>query len=114
MKLIDVLNMANELHQFSQKEILLPYIVARTINKNMIALEEERKLFETQRSILAKDYDDKNDEEKAIIDKKFQELLQTEVSIELDKIPENLISNDDSLRLTMKDIAILSKFYMED
>lgn len=110
MKIIEIINNLNNLGKFVEKNYELPFILRRAIKKNHKALMEEYNIYDEQRKELLADIDNKTAEEKAEIDKKFREFLNTEIDLEIIKVDINVLAD---IKMPYKD-ELLIAFMMNE
>lgn len=114
MKLMEILNLSQNLKAFVDKGKELPYTVARALSKNYTLVADEVKIFEEQRKNIIgdKDYDNLTDEEKNDLNAKFTDLLETEVNIDFIKYDESVLEKCNA-DLSVKDMILLEYFIAE-
>lgn len=110
MKIVELISNLNNLSKFINKDYELPFLLRRAIKKNYAVMLEEYKIFEETRKPLIDGYDNKSDEEKAIIDEKCRELLNTEIDIELVKVDVNVLAD---VKMPYKD-ELLIEFMLNE
>ena len=101
MKIFEIINTANLVQEFTNKDITLPYALRRGLKKNIATFVEEYKTFDEERNKILEDTSLSIDEQNA----KIQEILETDIQVDLVKLPENILENVD---MSLKDEAILS------
>ena len=88
MKLRNVIANFSNLAKVIQKEIPVPFALRRAIRKNYNTLKEECLLFEDERKIL------KIQCEGEELQAKIEEMLDTEVNVEIAKVSETMLDID--------------------
>lgn len=111
MKIVDLINNLNNLSKFIGKDYELPFLLRRAIKKNYNVMLEEYKTFEETKKPLIDGYDEKSDEEKATIDEKCRELLNTEIDIEIMKVDVNVLAD---LKMPYKDELLIDFMLNEE
>lgn len=113
MKLGKIIENAKSLNAFIEKDsIQLNYQYSRAMVKNMQTLKNECELFESERQKLAVGFAEKTDEEKAEINNQIMEMLETDIDIEILKIPVGVIAIDN--KISAKDLMALDFMIDED
>lgn len=110
MKIVELISNLNNLGKFIGKDYELPFLLRRGIKKNYSMMLEEYKIFEETKKPLVEGYDEKSDEEKATIDEKCRELLNTEIGIELIKVDVNVLTD---VKMPYKD-ELLIEFMLNE
>lgn len=110
MKVFEIINAINNLGKFVEKNYELPFSLRRAIKKNHKTLMEEYNIYDEQRKELLADIDSKTDEEKGEIDKKFKELLNTDIDLEIIKVDINALSD---IKMPYKD-ELLIEFMLNE
>lgn len=111
MKLIEIINLSQNLKTFIDKGIVLPYPVARALSKNYTLFSDEIKIFEEERKKIVgdKNIESLTDNEKNEINIKFEELLNADIDIDFNRYDENLLDGC-SAEISVKDMILLEYF----
>ncbi len=86
MQNIEMVNIANGVTEFIQKEKAIPVKVSYAISKNISKLMEELKPYEEERKKLMEGFDDKPENEKKEVMSKLEELLKIENEVDVHTI----------------------------
>lgn len=103
---LEVISCINSLNSFVGKDYRLPYELRRAIKKNTNTLLEEYKIYKEELDRISEEITEPAELEKAKI-----KLLNTEIEIELIKLPVNILSEID---MSYQDEKLLEFMLIEE
>ena len=112
MKNIDIINNINNLNDFINDNKEIPAKLGYAISRNLKILINEYNVYDEERKkIINGNIEDKNEEEKMIINNKLQEILDIDIDVNIHKIDFAVVENCNNF--TAKDWFVLG-FMIKD